>query len=140
MLAHGWPCRKVKWRRRCESSVLAGVDDAGLEPATSALSRRTHPSNRVHRSPRLAITSLRSTTIGRATPGRERTAVDIDVLAHGWPGKGAAMQPSAGLDGPSRTIIVEPAEQPAIAPPREEPAPEREPPREPVREPERVPA
>ena len=47
-----------------------------------------------------------------------------------------------GLDGPSREIIVEPAEQPAQLPePREEPAPEREPaPQAPKREPEKVPA
>lgn len=36
--------------------------------------------------------------------------------------------PQAGLDGPSRTIIVEPVEQPATAPPVREPAaPERVP-------------
>ena len=51
------------------------------------------------------------------------------------------MEPQAGLEGPSRTIIVEPAEQPAKVQPREEPAPEREPaPREPAKLPEKVPA
>jgi hypothetical protein len=43
-----------------------------------------------------------------------------------------------GLSGPSRTIIVEPVEQPQIEPAREEPIPEREPapaPAEPVKEP-----
>lgn len=47
--------------------------------------------------------------------------------------------PIAGLDGPSRTITVEPIERPETAPPppREpEPTPEREP----EREPEEVPA
>lgn len=41
-----------------------------------------------------------------------------------------------GLDGPSRTIIVEPLEQPAPVEPRREPVPERTP----DRRPEKVPA
>ncbi len=43
------------------------------------------------------------------------------------------------LPGPSRTIIVEPIEQPGRAPAPREPAPEREPAREPS-EPEPAPA
>ena len=50
-----------------------------------------------------------------------------------------SLEPQAGLDGPSRTIRVEPMERPAVTP-REEPAPEREPAREPEREKEPVPA
>jgi hypothetical protein len=48
----------------------------------------------------------------------------------------------AGLDGPSRTIIVEPVEQPATTPaPPAEPEPERTPaPAQPEREREKVPA
>lgn len=48
--------------------------------------------------------------------------------------------PRAGLDGPSRTIIYDPAEEPAQQPPREEPMPEPEPAPVPEREPEKVPA
>jgi hypothetical protein len=44
-----------------------------------------------------------------------------------------------GLDGPSRTIIVEPIEQPATQP-AHEPEPERAPERTPDREREKVPA
>jgi hypothetical protein len=43
-----------------------------------------------------------------------------------------------GLDGPSRTIIVEPVEQPAL-PAREEPIPERVPEHTPERPPDREP-
>lgn len=48
----------------------------------------------------------------------------------------------AGLDGPSRTIILDPVEEPAPAPRREpEPEREREPaPAPPEREPDKVPA
>lgn len=44
-----------------------------------------------------------------------------------------------GLTGPSRTIISDPVETPAVMPERSEPAPEREPAPTPERSPEREP-
>lgn len=59
----------------------------------------------------------------------------------------SGMDPQAGLDGPSRTIIVEPQEQPRperapepVPEPAPEPVPERAPERKPEREREPVPA
>jgi len=49
-------------------------------------------------------------------------------------------KPLGSLDGPSRTITVEPVETPVTAPPPREPAPSREPERPPAPKPERVPA
>jgi hypothetical protein len=49
-------------------------------------------------------------------------------------------QPLGSLDGPSRTITVEPVETPVTAPPPRVPEPPREPERPPAPKPERVPA
>jgi hypothetical protein len=49
-------------------------------------------------------------------------------------------KPLGSLDGPSRTIRVEPVQAPVTAPPPQEPAPAREPERPPAPKPERVPA
>jgi hypothetical protein len=49
-------------------------------------------------------------------------------------------RPLGSLDGPSRTITVEPVETPVTAPPPREPEPAREPERPPTPKPERAPA
>jgi hypothetical protein len=57
----------------------------------------------------------------RLAPRPAPTFVVVDEVHRHRPEGAAQMQPQSGLDGPSRTIIVEPAEQPEPMPERVEP-------------------